>query len=111
MKVKAIVLIRRSDGFFDLENSKIFRNFNRFRGFRVKQVPAVRRPDLPGWGVAVVFEESQVDLDFQEKVWFPSVQELQAIQDAMDESDRLTERILGRGWTGVRPYLMLHHFM
>ena len=112
MRVKAIVLVKRSNGFFHTGDAKVFRNYGGFRGFSVDRVKAARRPDgVPGWGVAVVFDPSQADIDFKVPIWFPSVQELQAIQDAMGESDRLTERILGRGWTGVRPYLMLHHFM
>ena len=112
MRVKAITIVLRKDGFFHTGDAIIYRNFNHFKGFKPLRVKAYRRRDgVPGYGVGVILEPSQVDLDFKVPIWFPSVDELRTIESAMDESDRLTESLLGRGWTGVRPYLMLHHFM
>ena len=82
-----------------------------------RRIPAVHPGS--GWGVALFFKESKVDEDFGHFVWFPDhshaedlyrlADELKRIAidlgDAFAESDELTYRLLGRGWTvGPRPY-------
>ena len=111
MRLKAIVIIPRIRGWFRLKEAIVCRSWG-FRGFTVNQVEAAyRRHDpIAGYGVALILGSSQVDQDFQVPTLFLREDELQSIREAMAESDRLTERRLGRGWRGARPYLMLHHF-
>jgi len=111
LRLKAIVIIPRINWFFELRDSVIHRSWG-FRGFTVDRVEAAYRRNRPidGYGVALILKPSQADLDFQASILFLKEDELQSIREAMVESDRLTERRLGRGWKGARPYLMLHHF-
>jgi len=107
------VIIPRIQGYFRLKEAIVHRSWG-FRGFNVEQVQAAYRKNNPcdGYGVALVLQSSQVDLDFKVPTLFLREDELRSIREAMRESDRLTERILGRGWSkGPRPYVMLHHII
>jgi hypothetical protein len=95
MKVKRMEVVKRDDGYFHYMNGK-----------RVKAYYPKR-----GYAVMIVYEESPVDLDFGEKVWFPTAEELRRLADLMDESDKLTYELLGHGWEGKRPYHKLEEFV
>jgi len=112
MRLKAIVIIPRLGGWFMLRDAVIHRSWG-FKGFSRDRVPAAYRRDQPidGYGVALILQPSPVDVDFQVPTLFLREDELRSIREAMLESDRLTEKRLGRGWMGARPYLRLHHFM
>jgi len=94
-------------------DSLIFYGYYGFSRFPVSHVPAYyrRNEDVDGYGVALILEPSQVDLDFGYPTLFLSEDEATLIGEAFDKSDELTEKVLGRGWTGKRPYQKLHHFM
>jgi len=94
MRPKEIVIILRKDGYFH------------YKGRKIKAV----RPGN-GYGVLVALEPSPIDKDFEAYVWFPSVEELSQIMRALDSSDELTYKLLGRGWDGKRPFRKLHEFM
>jgi len=71
-----------------------------------------------GFGALCVLRRSQLDYDLlhpadqrEYMLYFPEEDEKNVINDAFDKSDDLTEKLLGRGWTGKRPYQKLHHFM
>ena len=126
MRLKAVVIILRKDGYFRLADAIIHRSWG-FRGFPYEKVKAYYRKDKPvdGYGVACIFELSSADIDFFPEgwvtedlyrkgrylIWFPKEEETKAIQEALNRSDYLTEKLLGRGWGGRRPFYMLHHFM
>jgi hypothetical protein len=95
------------------QNSLIYHGYYQFSGFPVSQVPAYYRRDEPidGYPVAVILEPSQADLDFGYPILFLSEDEVELIKEAFDKSDKLTEKVLGRGWGGKRPYQKLHHFV
>jgi len=59
----------------------------------------------------VLMEPSQIDQDFGAYIWVPSQFEIEEIQKALDQSDKLTHKLLGRGWGGLRPYYRLEDFM
>jgi hypothetical protein len=107
LNLKAIAIIPRINGFFELSNSVTFKSYG-FRGFTPKRVKAFYPGD--GYGVALVLESSQVDLDFQASVFFLASDSVEKIHEAFQLSDRLTEQLLKRPWGGVRPFAMVHHF-
>jgi len=111
LRLKAIVIIPRIDGVFRLREAIVHRDWG-FNGFKVDSVKAYYRSNNPidGYGVALILEQSPADEDFGVPIWFPSEYQIRAVREAMDRSDELTEKLLGRGWLGVRPYLKLHHF-
>ena len=94
MKIREIVLVLRKDGFFH------------YKGRRIQAA----RPG-EGWGVMVILEPSQIDVDFGCRVWVPSADELEQIRKALDKSDELTHRLLGHGWGGKQTFFKLYEFM
>ena len=94
MRVKEILVVLRKDGFFHHDG---------------RRIPAVRPGS--GYGVMVILEPSQIDLDFGVPVWVPSQDELEQIQKALRKSDELTHELLGHGWAGRRPFYKLEDFM
>lgn len=89
--------IQRKDGFFLVDGHKI---------------PSVRKAS-DGYGVALIFEKSQLDRDFEPVIgsdrfaWFPTAEALNEIVKALDFSDVLTRDWLrqGEGWkVGPRPF-------
>ena len=94
MKVKDILIVLRKEGFFH---------------FGERRIQAARPGE--GYGVMVLFETSQADFDFEGYVWFPSQDELDRIQRSLSKSDELTHNLLGRGWSGKRPFYRLEDFM
>lgn len=94
MRIREIAIVLRKDGFFYWNGQKIKALY-----------PG------EGYGVMVFLESSPIDKDFEVSVWVPSVEELEAIQRALDRSDKLTHSLLGRGWNGKRPYWKLEDFM
>jgi len=109
MRIKRMDVIKRQGGFFHLPNRK---------------VKAVRKGD--GYGVDVVFEASQLDCDLgglppetleflnttvQEFHFFISAYDLKRIEVLMDQSDRMTFDLIGRGWDGERSYHRLEEFV
>lgn len=109
MRIKRIDLVKREGGYFHLRDRK---------------VKSYRKGD--GWGVDVVFEASQLDCDLgglppetlavfaatcQEFHFFISAYDLKRVEALMDESDKLTFDLLGRGWDGIRPYHRLEEFV
>ncbi|MBT0160748.1 hypothetical protein G4O51_12280 [Candidatus Bathyarchaeota archaeon A05DMB-2] len=109
MRLRAVVIILRKDGFFHTGEAIIHRSYDNFTGFPHKQVPAVRR--FNGWGVALVLRTSQVDADFGAQTLFLEEQHLRVIEEAFHKSDELTHDLLGHGWNGVRPFWKLEDFM
>ena len=103
------MIILRKNGFFYTGDVIIYRKYGELPRLRGPKVEAVRKGD--GYGVALLFEPSRVDVDFGVATLFISADEIQAITEALDKSDELTEKLLGRGWLGKRPYQRLHHFM
>ena len=94
MRVKKIAVVLRKDGFFHYND---------------RLIKALYPNE--GYGVMVFLEPSLIDKDFEAYVWVPTVQELQHILEALDESDELTYELLGHGWNGRRPFWKLHDFM
>ena len=109
MKLKAVVIILRKNGFFHTGEAIIYRKYGGLPKLKGPKVEAVRKGE--GYGVALLFEPSQVDVDFGVLTLFICADEIQAITEALDKSDELTEQLLGRGWLGKRPFQRLHHFM
>jgi hypothetical protein len=109
MRLRAVVIILRKDGFFHTGEAIIHRSYDNFTGFPYKKVPAVRQ--FSGWGVAVIVKPSQADIDFGEQIIFLEEQHRQAINEAFTKSDELTHDLLGHGWNGVRPFWKLEDFM
>jgi len=109
MRLRAVVIVLRKDGFFHTGDAIIYRSYDSFTGFPVKQVPAVRQ--FSGWGVAIVLRQSQVDADFGAQTLFLEEQHLRAIEEAFRKSDELTHDLLGHGWNGVRPFWKLEDFL
>ena len=109
MKLKAVVIILRKNGSFHTGDAIIYRKYSELPKLKGPKVEAVRKGE--GYGVAVLLEPSQVDIDFGVATLFLSADEIQAIMEALEKSDKLTEKLLGRGWLGKRPYQLLHHFM
>ena len=111
LRLKAIVLIPRRDGILRLSEAQRVIVLGDWEGFRADSVPSVRSSPN-GWAVGVVMDHSPIDDLAGAFLWFPKDWELQEILKAMDQSDRLTEKILGRGWIkGPRPYVKLHHII
>ena len=113
MRLKAVVIILRKDQVFHTREAVIYRSYGGFSGFPVSKVPAHYRKNNPinGYGVALTLQSSPADHDFGVPILFVSTDEIQAIMEALDKSDELTEKLLRRGWNGKRPYQKLHHFM
>lgn len=113
MRLRAVVIILRKNQVFHTGDAIIHRSYGGFSGFPITSVPAYYRKDNPldGFGVALVLKSSPADQDFGVPTLFLSAEELQVITEALDKSDELTEKLLGRGWLGKRPYQKLHHFM
>lgn len=113
MRLRAIVLIPRISGVFRLKESVVYRSYG-FRGFPVDQVPAAYRRDDPidGYAVALILKPSQADLDFGLPTFFLSEDHVEKVREAFRESDELTHKILGRGWSnGPRPFLKVEDFI
>ena len=109
MVIKRIDTLKRQGGYFHLPDRK---------------VKTVRKGD--GYGVDVVFEASQLDVDLgrlpseslavfnataQEFHFFITASQISRIEMLMDKSDRLTFDLIGRGWEGNRPYHRLEEFV
>ena len=94
MRIREVAIILRKDGFFH---------------YGEKQIKAMYPKD--GYGVMVFLENSPIDKDFEANVWVPSVEDLEKIRAALDKSDNLTHKLLGRGWNGKRPFWKLQDFM
>lgn len=109
MRVKGIKLVKRFNGFFELDDGR--------------RIPAVHRGN--GYGVVVVLEPSKLDVDFGlPEIAFRILREfgavfylfleadqLEELQHKFKESDELTHRLLGHGWSGKRPFWKLEDFM
>jgi len=110
MRLRAVVLILRKDGLFHLDEARIVRSYDGWNGFGNRKVKAVY--PRAGYGVALILKPSQVDEDFGVPTLFLTQEQLEAIQEAMEKSDELTYRLLGRGWFhGKRPYFKLADLM
>jgi len=103
----------RKNQVFHTGDAIIYRSYGGFSGFPAAFVPAYYRKDAPidGYGVALILEPSPADQDFGVSILFLSEDEVGVIREAFEKSDELTEKLLGRGWAGKRPYQKLHHFM
>jgi hypothetical protein len=113
MRLKAVVIILRKNQVFYTGEAIVYRSYHGFTGFSTPSVPAYYRKENPvdGYGVALILEPSPADQDFSVPILFLSEDEASVIGEAFGKSDELTEKLLGRGWAGKRPYLKLHHFM
>jgi len=109
MRLKAVVIILRKNRFFHTGDAIIYRKYGELPKLKGPKIEAIRKGD--GYGVALLLEPSQVDTDLGVPTLFISADEIQAITEALDKSDKLTEKLLNRGWLGKRPYLKIHHFM
>jgi len=126
MKKSAVFIMLRSDRLFHLDDIRIEKSFDGWKGFGKRKVKAVYPGK--GYGVFCRFTPSQIDIDFaensiqarlikrliEEKVafyWVPKETELQIVRQALAKSDELTHRLLGHGWGGKRPYLKLWELM
>jgi len=110
MRLRAIVLILRKNGYFHLGETRIVRSYDGWNGFGNRKVKAAY--PRAGYGVALILKPSQVDEDFGVPTLFLTQEQLEAIQEAMEKSDELTYRLLGRGWFhGKRPYFKLADLM
>jgi hypothetical protein len=94
-------------------NALIFYGYYSFSGFPVSHVPAFYRKgeNVDGYGVALILEPSQIDLDFGYPTLFLSEEEVNVVREAFKKSDELTHNLLGRGWTGKRPFIKVEDFM
>ena len=110
MRLRAVVLILRKEGLFHLDEARIVRSYDGWNGFGNRKVKAAY--PRAGYGVALILKPSQVDEDFGVPTLFLTQEQLEAIQEAMEKSDELTYRLLGRGWFhGKRPYFKLADLM
>jgi hypothetical protein len=105
MKLAAVVIILRKDQVFDLAGALVHRNYGGFTGFPHSQVPAAYRADRPvdGYGVGVTLQPSQADTDFGCPIVFLTENDVCDLIDAFVQSDELTQKLLGRGWTRPSP--------
>lgn len=112
MRLNAVVIILRKNQVFQTGEATIYRHYSSFPGFAMPTVPAYyrKRDPIDGYAVAMILQSSPADQDFGVPILFVSADEIQAIMEALDRSDELTEELLGRGWAGKRPYQKLHHF-
>jgi hypothetical protein len=113
LRLRAVVIVLRKNQVFQTADALVYRSYRGFTGFSVPSVPAYYRKDNPvdGYGVALILEPSAADQDFGVPIMFLGEDESLTIREAFDKSDDLTEKLLGRGWNGKRPYQKLHHFM
>ena len=113
MWVKAIVLIPRKEGYFLLDQAKVFKRYGAFVGFKPKRVKAEHQGD--GVGVAFILgAPSKVDGDFGEFTVFLHWHHLEELLAALKESDAQTAKLTGKQqWGGKRPYTSpwLEHYM
>jgi len=109
MRLRAVVIILRKNGFFHTGDAITYRSYDRFKGFPYRFVPAVRKGN--GWGVALVLKTSQVDTDFGISTLFLTDGHLKAVEEAFKKSDELTHELLGHGWNGQRPFWKVEDFM
>ena len=108
--VSAIFIMLRSNLLFHLDEIRIVKSFDGWNGFGNRKVKA-KYPGN-GWGVALILKPSQIDEDIGVPTLFLTQEQLEAIQEAMEKSDELTYRLLGRGWFhGKRPYFKLADLM
>ena len=113
VRLKAIAVIPRIAGRFELKNCVYYRNYG-FKGFKRDCVSAFYRLDdsINGYGVCLVLQPSQVDRDFGANVFFASADLPQKLLEAFKISDELTHKILGHGWTNSsRPFLKMEDFI
>ena len=105
MKPSAVVLILRKNQVFDTAGAIIHHNYGTFAGFKVKEVQAAYRSERPidGYGVALVQQPSQADIDFKDPTLFLTENDVCHLLDAFVHSDELTEKLLGRSWTRPSP--------
>jgi len=108
-----VVIVLRQNQVFLTGEAITHRNYGGFKGFPINVVPAHYRKNNPvdGYGVALILESSPADQDFGVPILFLSAEEVNAIREALDKSDDLTEKLLNRGWLGPRPLQKLHHFV
>ena len=107
--MKRIDIVKREGGYFHLPD---------------KKVRSIRKGD--GYGVDVVFEASQLDVDLggippetlavfnataQEFHFFITAKDLKRIEMLMEKSDILTYDLVGHGWDGERPFHKLEEFL
>jgi len=127
MHLKAFSRIKRIDGFFHTREATIDCTFNSNKGRgpfkefpfdKVKAYYSEKQP-LNGEVLGLVFEPSEIDEDFflpnTWLIWIISADEFEAllrrVEELLHKTDETTEKLLGRGWAGKRPYQKLHHFM
>jgi len=113
VKLAAVVIILRKNQAFDTGNAIIHRSFGGFTQFPLPAVPAAYRSNKPvdGYGVALILQASQADVDFGVPTLFLTADDVDIIKEAFDKSDKLTHDLLGRGWGGRRPYAEIQDFM
>jgi len=110
MRLRAVVIIMRKNGYFHTQDAVIYRSYDGFQGFSKPKVPAVYPRN--GWGVALILKQSQADQDFGVPILFLSEDEVTVIREAFTKSDELTYNLLGHGWLhGKRPFHKLADFM
>ena len=111
MRLQAIVLIPRKEGILRLSEAENIIALEGWGGFKADAVPSVR-PTMNGWAVAVVMEQSPIDMAAGCNLWFPKAWELEELLKALQRSDELTHQMLGHGWIkGPRPYIRLEDFI
>ena len=112
MRLKGIVIIPRKDQVFRTAETIVVKTKG-FRGFAMDQVPAYYRKENPvdGYAVALILDPSPADVDFQVPILFLGEIELRIIKEALDRSDDLTHKLLGRGWNGSRPFYKVEDFI
>jgi hypothetical protein len=104
VKPSAVVLILRKNHVFDTAGAIIRHNYDGFTGFPVSHVPAARRSDDPidGYAVGMVLNPSPADYDFGKPIVFPTENDVCILLDAFVQSDKDTQKLLGRSWTRPR---------
>ena len=112
MRLNAVVIILRKNQVFHTGDAIVYCSDGGFSGFPVSHVPAYYRKNNPidGYGVALILQSSTADQDFGVPILFLKEDQICTIRKALDKSDELTEKLLGRGWAGKRPCHKLHHF-
>lgn len=99
-----MVIILRKNQVFDTAGAILHRNYGEFAGFQVSQVRAAYRDEDPidGFGVGLVLQHSQADLDFGTHIVFLTENDVCGLVDAFVHSDELTQKLLGRSWARPR---------